>query len=517
MADRHRSEYEWLEVSPGRYERDLDEVEQFYATLAKLYGGTGHSLFAITGFVEVSLPISVQDHVSCVEQRIEDAFRAAWRRLRFDHPNLASFVEYDPSKRRCKRIYERLKSDDHGESEAQWLESSFKTINSGQSGRVFANTDPPVQKHATLYLITPPITAKAAPPSSLKRDVVFRCPHVTIDGIGTYILLDNLMAHVARAYNRQGEYTNANFGQEIRNLSPPLRIAARIPSKVSQAQLDRLSGISMARAALRKNIELISIPFDHGAEPPRESRRVEIQIGTKEVTALKATCRTMDISITQAFHAAIVLAVRDLQERNDRDRKGRYINFCLVNLRPQCSPPYNSTSHPASVYHSVPANSLAVDVTIPAKDNCSVNVNDEYNSIVTKIKEYYLAVKSDPDFVAMTPLLYSTFLTPPYPEEPHSKIPLPNQSPSVSISSMGIVDEIIQPDRPPFTLSAPWVTANEYRPGVGVFLATWKGEMTLSAVFNIAFHEEAKIVKFLKDVQQTLLIGLDLPPSTVRT
>ena len=325
------------------------------------------------------------------------------------------------------------------------------------------------------------------------------------------------MGYVARAYNRQGEYIDTNFGQEIRNLSPPLRVAARIPPKASQAQLDQLSRISVARAALRRNVELISIPFDRAADLPRESKRVALQIGTKEVLALKAICRTMGISITQAFHAAIVLAVRNLQERNDRDRRGRYISFCLVNLRSQCLPPYNSTSHPASVYHSVPGSSLVIDVTIPAKANASLNLNDEYRSILTKIKKYYLAFKFDPDFVAMIPLLYSTLLTPPYPEELHCKVPPPLQSPSVLISSMGIIDKIIQADRPPFTVSAPWVTANEYRTGVGVFLGTWKDEMTLSAVFNIAFHEEAKIMKFLKHMKQIVFTGLDVPPSTIRT
>lgn len=47
----------WRETTPGRYERDVDETETFYTVLARMYESTGRALFAITGYVELSVMI----------------------------------------------------------------------------------------------------------------------------------------------------------------------------------------------------------------------------------------------------------------------------------------------------------------------------------------------------------------------------------------------------------------------------------------------------------------------------
>ena len=78
----------WRETSLGRFERDVDEVEQFYASMAKLYEGTGRSYFAITGYLEVSLkPVPLVEFED-VEKRVDSAFRSAWSRLRNTLPSL---------------------------------------------------------------------------------------------------------------------------------------------------------------------------------------------------------------------------------------------------------------------------------------------------------------------------------------------------------------------------------------------------------------------------------------------
>ena len=72
------SEYTWTETKPGRWERDVDEVENFYTTLAKLYEGSGRMFFAITGHVSLSILKSegreIEDECRCVDE----ALRKAW-------------------------------------------------------------------------------------------------------------------------------------------------------------------------------------------------------------------------------------------------------------------------------------------------------------------------------------------------------------------------------------------------------------------------------------------------------
>ena len=71
-----------------------------------------------------------------------------------------------------------------------------------------------------------------------------------------------------------------------------------------------------------------------------------------------------------------------------------------------------------------------------------------------------------------------------------------------------MIDKIIRPDRLPFTVDAPWVIGDECGTGVGVFLGIWRGEMSLSAVFNVAFHDEDNIAVSLSDVTRIVFRGL---------
>jgi hypothetical protein len=64
-----------------------------------------------------------------------------------------------------------------------------------------------------------------------------------------------------------------------------------------------------------------------------------------------------------------------------------------------------------------------------------------------------------------------------------------------------VLDQIIEPRQGVFRVERPWVAADEYSTGVGVFLATWRGRMGLSAGFNAAFHAEEEVRRFLEDVR----------------
>jgi hypothetical protein len=51
----------------------------------------------MTGCIEISVTLSEHDDVTQVERRVEKALRKALRKLRYDHPTLASVVDYDAS------------------------------------------------------------------------------------------------------------------------------------------------------------------------------------------------------------------------------------------------------------------------------------------------------------------------------------------------------------------------------------------------------------------------------------
>jgi hypothetical protein len=461
----------------------------------------------MTGCVEFSVGFSKHDDISQVERRVETALRKSWRRLRYDHPTLASAVEYDVSSQACKKVYETLVD---GAEELEWMNKSFIVINNGQSGNDFCNSDPPVEKYAMLYLIIPPAQAEAAKQNTVRRDIVFRCYHDVIDGIGTLMLFNNLFRLAGQAYDLQDDYPEIQFGNEHHNLSPPLRTAACIPKEATSAQRDRAQLIISTNAQSANHPNPIFIPFDAGLGTPSANRRTALYLSEEETSAILQKCKEANVSATEAFHAGIVLAVADLQERKDRPWQGRYINKCLINLRAFCVSPFDTAQHAAAVYHSGSGRTFIIDVTIPAKTSPPETIEtrrEHFAAVVRHIKSFYTTVRSDPDHIAMVPLYYSA-ITPPHPTSPCSAIPPANPRPSVSISSLGIVDRMIEARHGSFALENPWVAADELSTGVGVFLATWKGRLCLSAGFNTAFHAEVEVRDFLEMVRAAVRAGL---------
>jgi hypothetical protein len=198
----------WHETAPHEYDREIDEAEQLYTSLAKTFAGTGHTYFAITAYTGLSIPVIASEAVTELQTRIDDSFSYAWKRLRYDHPTLAAPVEYDLITKSCRKIYRHPQNDAEVN---EWLEETLKFVNTGEKGLEFANSDPVVGRFATLYILTPRQTSGQ---SSLKKDIVFRSHHDLIDGIGTLILFNNLLRHAFGAFNSPNDYSDIVFGDE---------------------------------------------------------------------------------------------------------------------------------------------------------------------------------------------------------------------------------------------------------------------------------------------------------------
>ncbi|KAL5320341.1 hypothetical protein ACEPPN_011142 [Leptodophora sp. 'Broadleaf-Isolate-01'] len=494
----------WREVSPGRYERGIDEAEQFYTSMAKTWEATGHTYFAITACSGISIPRSSPPGVSDLETRIEKAFRWAWKKLRYDHPTLAAPAEYDHRSKICKKAYKALRDDQEVEV---WMTETFKVVDNGQTGEAFANTDPSVGRYATLSLITPP-EIRVSSEQHLRREVLFRSHHDLVDGIGALTLLNNFLHHAATAFEAETKQS-IDFGGEYRNLSPPLRIAAGIPQSPSADQKTKLAKIQSANTAARAGVEVLNLPFSSTVQTPGNSQRSAIHFSSQESKELIAKAKSLRATITQVFHAAIALAVRDLQPKTSQAREARYLSYSLVNLRHCCIPPYHKPRHAASVYHCVSANHLVVDLTVPAQLTSSTDQTpEEFLSTLNQVRNFYNNAKIDADYLSIVPSLFSA-VTPAYPVTPCG-VPVPNQFPSVSLSSMGIVDRIVQPKQGPFDVIEPWVLGAEYSTGIGAFLATWNGVLCLSAVYNEAFHSKAEVLDFLERVKRIVIEGLEV-------
>ena len=80
----------WRQFNPGRWERDVDEVEQFYTSLSKAYIGSGRIYFGMTGHISYTITIEKENDRPSTEQRIQETLQKAWLHLRYTHPTIAS-------------------------------------------------------------------------------------------------------------------------------------------------------------------------------------------------------------------------------------------------------------------------------------------------------------------------------------------------------------------------------------------------------------------------------------------
>ncbi|KAG5663543.1 hypothetical protein KAF25_001479 [Fusarium avenaceum] len=500
--------YNWHQAKPGIWHRHIDELEQFYSTMVTLYEGSGRMFFGITGHVSLSIENTGNLPLEKAELEVDKALGKAWLALRHAHPTLASEVTHDIETDQWVKSYKEVKG---GEEKDEWLGKTLVHISNGQNGNEWANSDPPAPKIPTMFIMKLPSKHGNDGSHTVHRDLVFRSPHDVIDGIGTLIMLNNFITLAAEAYEKGDAYDLPVLdGSETSNLSPPYRVAAEITESLSQAQLDRLDQMAAQKSAAASDpkVEILALPFRHGAVVPGRHQRVALTLPKKETLQLLASCKKAGATPTHVFHAAAAIVMRDLQDRPSETTRVRYINYILRNERSNCMEPYNSTKHPATVYHSVSGQSLVVDMDLtPTGEQTH---REEFLSVLKTIKDFYFTVKQDKEFYILAPVMFSQ-ATPALPSSPRPlPVPAPNAHPSVSISSMGCTDAIVAPRTKAFNARDPWVTGEELGNGLGLFLGTFEGELCLSAAYNDAWHTEGDVRGYLERCKDVVFSGLGL-------
>ncbi|KAJ4382509.1 hypothetical protein N0V85_008568 [Neurospora sp. IMI 360204] len=428
-----RDDYSWRQIRPGLWQRDADEAEVVYSTLIKLYEGSGRMLFAITGHISLTIKVPEDEDPEVVSKRLDESLRIAWLRQRYETPTIASYVHYDALDGKWKKSYRTIPDD---ASTKAWLEKTFQVISTGQTGQDWANSDPPAPTTATLFVVCPVIASQD--PSTIRRDLVLRSPHDIIDGIGTLQFLNSLVTKTAQAFS-EGEFFRelpVFDGSEASNLSPPYRVAANIPSVPTPEQQARLDAMKAAASQPSSNPSDqtpepapldIGIPYSPGPLLPGKQQRVAHFLSPSRTTALTTFLKDHHpgTTVTHAFHAAIALALRNTHMKPPSSesssvpsstashrpaagpgQKVRYTSYILRNQRSSCQPPYNTPAHCVSVYHSLSASKLQVDMC-PALPETKEERTAEFETVLKQIKGFYTAVRDDPLHYALAPATWT--------------------------------------------------------------------------------------------------------------
>ncbi|KAL6892136.1 hypothetical protein GGI43DRAFT_197078 [Trichoderma evansii] len=511
----HNDKYAWQQVEQGVWQRSVDEIEQAYAVLSKLYEGSGRIFFAITGHISLSFDV-VDSLDNDSDTRVDTALRNAWITLRHDHPTIASQVKHNAGTNSFAKLYRTIPTI---ADQQAWLEQTFVKVSTNQTGSEWANNDPPVPELPTLFVITPSsVPREENRPGLIRRDLVLRCHHDIIDGFGTLLLLGNLIKISSKAYNQGSSFQLPTFddGSEFGNMSPPFRVAANIPKCLTEGQQQRLKDI----AALKEqqdasDVPLLLIPWKQGEVAPGKHQRIALTLSQDKTSKLLHACSYVGVTVTHIFHAAIPIMMRELQEKGSEQQKVRYVSYILRNERGNCTEPYNSAKHPAALYHSGSGTSLLVDMVIPAAGSNNTLEQQQVESkeffrVLQEMKKFYHDVRDDPEHFQLVPYYWAagTRQLPPVVEGPLA-VPPPGVQPSVSISSLGIVDKIVPTKAGDVSAFDPWVTGEELRNGLGFFLGTYRDQLCLSAAYNDAWHDKQEVERYLEMCVDIVFKGLE--------
>ncbi|OZJ04446.1 hypothetical protein BZG36_02817 [Bifiguratus adelaidae] len=435
------TDIEWKETAPGVYERPADEIESFYNFIGSLGAPFNRQQWAITA--SIKLRFESADVISQVKE--------AWTTLRYDHPTLASNTDG------TRKVY-HVGNDEELE---RWLKETFIVNDVSVTAKQLFSTLQPV-KQVTLHLLLK------------SNELVLQSPHDRLDGIGCILFFDNMLRVLASP-------RKVYFGDEAKNLSPPLKVAARAPEP-SDEQIMMLTKYMEHWVG---SLPSVGLAISGKGQIPGATRIRQVTLSENQTRMLVTTAKGLGLTPTHVVHAATILAAKKHGNHND---SAKYASFGLFNMRHQCEPPFSSSKHPVSVY------SYGWPVTVASGD---------FATISAQLKKYYREYAADQDSISVSI---------PYAKKLKSMLSVPPPHPPTDpiLSSLGIVDSRLQKAYGPIEVQDFWFAVDMLTYQVEVFVWTFQGKLTIEACYNEEFHHDASIEEFLAMLKDILFAELKI-------
>ncbi|KAI4150137.1 MAG: hypothetical protein L6R39_002332 [Caloplaca ligustica] len=442
----------WQEVSPGRHERPLDIIEQFFAGLAAAGGPIGREHWSITAAIRLELGLQLTNG------GILQALRKAWLAVRHDFPQIACILEGD------RKVY-TVPTD---EEIVFWLDKTFIVEAPGTTSQdLFANFRP--SPLASLHWL---------PGSS---EMVVHTSHWRIDGIGFLIFLDRLINAVCKP-------REVVFGSEAKNLSPSLEQAANIPQQITPGLEEAAETLFNEYVTNLPTLGLLYCTQSTSSTLlPGPTRRQTLTLDPEATTEIIVACKSRGISVTAAVHAAVVVATQSNAPKELLGRK--YTSFCATNLRPYLDPPYDSQDHPVALYFT----GLPVALPPASFSTLSQKMQAIYGRSFSRATSNLL------DILAAYTRRTTSLMT----QAPPPEMPVPSEP---NVNSLGVVDRYLQTSygEGELRIIDLWLAVEMLTKQLEVYVWTYQGKMQLSACYNEAFYSSDFVAKFLDQTHAIL-------------
>lgn len=455
---------DWKATSPGRWERPIDALEDYFVTIADLTRPVGGEHFSLSFGAQIKF---------CPERTVEDieaTLKQAWTVLRFEHPQLAATVEGS------HMVYETLRDDS---ALQDWLSRTFIMDNSSKSSaELFPQLNQSPQQAVLYYLRT-------------SSEVVIHSSHWRTDGIGSIMLMSQLLKHVAASPT-----SAIVFGSEHARLHPShfaLLGASDTPPQASQditdqSIVDYISHLpSIQIPPVGESMQRLS-PTTH---------RQQMEISEQQTTDLITSAKARGVTLTVVAHAALINATKLVNNGILGSENASYACICPMSLRDQLPDPYNGPYYATSVAMT----GVPIGFT-------STNLKKDTEFLQ---KLYRDEVKRPERIEGLR--AFQTKMTTSIKQPPIAEIPIPTHP---TLNSLGLIERNLQSSYPgkfgDLEVDKFWVGTSVVDHTVWVYVWTWKKQLTISATYNTGIYDDAVIGNFLEQFSQVLF--KELPPLT---
>ncbi|KAI0467875.1 hypothetical protein F4859DRAFT_492937 [Xylaria cf. heliscus] len=460
----------WHETDQkGVFSRPIGENEAFI----KLLGDAGLPLNR--EHWAINSTASIVPTGSMVSTDLTSHFRRAWEHLRFQHPSLAA--ESAPDN---KNFIYTVPAD--GNALDAWVSQTFSVATDAHSSADIIVTFQPTPYAKLVYI-----------PRS--GELIGHTSHWRSDGIGVILLLDALLS-IASGPLPLADPALLPWGSEVERLTPSIEDAAAVP-KESTPELKERSVAAVG--TFSHTAGAVGISFIGAADMlpggTRSAASVFDQMTTEKIVA---ACKEKGISVTAAVHASVAGANYALA--NEEDRNKHYTSTIRFALRPYLPEPYSTPAYAASLY------TTGWMKRVESGSSWTERL-DQYQSEYRKgITRDFL--DSHRDYAAQLGDMIRNLSSQSGGGDPPS---------DVDISSIGVAEKLIRQSygtpEAGFDVTAVSVGVEILSRQAVTFVWTFRGQLNLSAVYNESFHSADQMDRFISDVKNHLLDGLNLRDS----
>ncbi|KAI4185691.1 MAG: hypothetical protein LQ348_004326 [Seirophora lacunosa] len=473
-----RSNGAWEETAPNYWGRPLDPMERWVRTNAVAAAKTeGREDYTINIFVRTAFdPREFGGMTDFV-----DRLKQAWVALRARQPMLASYAVDD--RRVCCLSNKKV----HLES---WLRDSFFVVHdstgdvvdesSGDGAHTAYGHFAPT-KHAALYFF--PET----------KDILIRCPHYLMDGIGHLMLLHHLLSDVSK---REPVEESQERQPSAHSLSPPLERAVNLPV----ATPSQRAGVKdFVDQFLAGSFPPMGLPMRSSLQgAPGTPRKTFRQFSLSDSADLLAASRRLGCTITHAAHAAaMVAAYKHGQLWELRQDHDQYCSGTTFDFRHRATPPFNSNSHACSLY------------ILP---RFVVLRHGNFNQTLSQMRTFYRNEWKKPDLLpSVLPFLDSMNQVS---DAMAAADPAPPPTSNVNLSSFGRLEPHVQRQ---YGQGLSFILVNEVSiqgefvtPSVIIQVWSFNDRLTMQMEWNDKYYDNSDMDEYFRLVVKELRTGLHL-------